>query len=171
MASTHEHIDSTIPTHPTLVSATHESYISPPQATANISIREYIYFLPYPLPPGTPVPYSIGLPDTNPLNLPSHQFEPTSTLVLTSPMSNFVDIRLFKPFEDDHVNELPNQGERKRLEWAFAGTSESHPIDSTINTTASPRKSKRRQPLPDNAFKNGPIGSTPAIPSVARRSL
>jgi len=37
---------------------------------ANISVRDYIYFIPYyPLPPGTPVPYSTNVPHINPLNL------------------------------------------------------------------------------------------------------
>jgi hypothetical protein len=63
---------------------------------ANVSVREYIYFLPYPLPPGTKIPYSIHLPHKNPLGLPSCQFEPTKTLVLTSPMRTFLDVRVYK---------------------------------------------------------------------------
>ncbi|KAF2023473.1 hypothetical protein EK21DRAFT_80850 [Setomelanomma holmii] len=98
-----------------------------PAGTANISIREYIYFLPHPLPPNTPVPYSIHLPTKNPLNLPATQFEPTSTLVLTSLLNTFVDIRLFTPRHPDELA-LPNHGERDRLEWAFAGSSLSVPI-------------------------------------------
>lgn len=98
------------------------------EADANISIREYIYFLPYPLPTGTPVPYSTGLPQTNPLKLPNHQFEPTSTLVLTSPKHTFVDVRLFKPFQSSATGPLPNEGETERLEWAFGGTSLSQHI-------------------------------------------
>lgn len=96
----------------------------------NISKREYIYYLPYPLPPGTEVPYSIHLPKKNPLNLPSHQFEPTSTLVLTSPKNQFVDLRFYKPYPP-HTTPLPNAGERDRLEWAFAGTSQSVAVDQT----------------------------------------
>jgi hypothetical protein len=68
----------------------------PNPRSANISIRNYIYFLPYPLPQGTPIPYTLGLPNTNPLNLPPHGFEPTHTLVLTSPGKTFVDIRIFR---------------------------------------------------------------------------
>ncbi|KAJ4378176.1 hypothetical protein N0V83_001010 [Neocucurbitaria cava] len=107
----------------------HSSAPGPVADSANISVREYIYFLPYPLPAGTPVPYSLDLANNNPLNLPPHQFEPTSTLVLTSPNRTFVDIRFFKPFAPAHSTPLPNQGgERERLEWAFAGTSASHAI-------------------------------------------
>ncbi|KAF2133444.1 hypothetical protein P153DRAFT_332231 [Dothidotthia symphoricarpi CBS 119687] len=95
---------------------------------ANISIREYIYFMPYPLPKGTPIPYTVGLPDKNPLNLPPKPFEPTSTLVLTSPNHTFVDIRFFKPMRPGEETLLPNRGEIERLEWCFAGQSESHPI-------------------------------------------
>lgn len=97
-------------------------------SAANISIREYIYFTPHPLPPGTPIPYSIGLPRRNPLNLPETCFEPTSTLVLTSPNNTFVDIRLFKPIHPSSTDDLPNKSEPGRLEWAFAGTSTSSPI-------------------------------------------
>ncbi|KAL1799829.1 hypothetical protein ACET3X_000171 [Alternaria dauci] len=95
-------------------------------SSANISKREYIYFLPYPLPPNTEIPYSIHLPDKNPLNLPSHQFEPTSTVVLTSPNRTFVDIRIYKSFKSTEPN--PNQGHAQKLDWAFAGTSSSVPI-------------------------------------------
>ncbi|KAH7077539.1 hypothetical protein BKA63DRAFT_267492 [Paraphoma chrysanthemicola] len=107
-------------------SASNTNMPAPPHGAANISIREYIYFLPYPLPPHTPVPYSIHLPAKNPLNLPPHQFEPTSTLVLTSPLNTFVDIRLFKPTQPGQ-SALPNEAERERLEWAFAGNSVSVP--------------------------------------------
>ena len=96
-------------------------------ASSNISKRSYIYFLPYPLPPGTQVPYSIHLPGKNPLNLPSHPFEPTRTLVLTSPLRTFVDIRVYKPF-DTSSPQNANPGSSQRLEWAFAGTSTSVPI-------------------------------------------
>lgn len=108
--------------------ATHGNAPTSVEGTPNISVRVYIYFLPYPLPPDTPVPYSIHLPDKNPLNLPSHQFEPTSTLVLASPKRTFVDIRLYKPFRKDSPSALPNQGEPHRLEWAFAGHSTSIPL-------------------------------------------
>ncbi|OAL49742.1 hypothetical protein IQ07DRAFT_511672 [Pyrenochaeta sp. DS3sAY3a] len=94
-------------------------------STANISVREYIYFLPYPLPPGTPVPYSTGLPERNPLGLPPQQFEPTSTLVLTTPLRTFVDVRVFKPLSRDDPAALPNHGQPDRLDWAFAGFSTS----------------------------------------------
>lgn len=91
---------------------------------ANISVREYIYFLPYPLPPDTPVPYTTGLPSHNPLGLPTICFEPTSTLVLTSPNNTFVDLRLLKPQQPaDSASALPNRAEAARLEWAFAGSS------------------------------------------------
>lgn len=109
-------------------------------SAANVSKREYIYFLPYPLPPNTEIPYSIHLPQKNPLNLPSHQFEPTSTLVLTSPNHTFVDVRIYKSFsktsEDKNATDttpLPstestNQGNSAHLDWAFTGTSTSVPI-------------------------------------------
>ena len=108
-----------------------------PSAT-NISKREYIYFLPYPLPPNTETPYSIHLPHKNPLNLPSHQFEPTSTLVLTSPNHTFVDVRIYKSFSKDAISsnsagpapikESTNVGNSAHLDWAFTGTSTSVPI-------------------------------------------
>ncbi|KAH6858946.1 hypothetical protein BKA58DRAFT_50911 [Alternaria rosae] len=109
-------------------------------SAANISKREYIYFLPYPLPPNTEIPYSIHLPHKNPLNLPSHQFEPTSTLVLTSPNHTFVDVRIYKSFSKLNKNknantpslllstESTNQGNSAHLDWAFAGTSTSVPV-------------------------------------------
>jgi hypothetical protein len=107
--------------------STSGSAISPPQASeANISVREYIYFLPYPLPPHTPIPYSIHLPAKNPLHLPTTQFEPTSTLVLTSPGHVFVDLRFYKPLKPGQTP-LPNTAEPERLEWGFAGTSSSVP--------------------------------------------
>ncbi|KAF3048783.1 hypothetical protein E8E11_009287 [Didymella keratinophila] len=98
-----------------------------PTGTANISIRRYIYFLPHPLPEKTPVPYTPGLPTTNPLNLPPIPFEPTSTLVLTSPGKTFVDLRYLRPVKAGETA-LPNAGETKRLEWGFAGKSESEPV-------------------------------------------
>ena len=97
-----------------------------PSGVANISVREYIYFLPYPLPPNTPVPYSIHLPDHNPLNLRLNPAEPTFVLVLTSPRGTFVDLRLFKPARTGDTA-LANKGERSGLDWAFAGTSTSRP--------------------------------------------
>lgn len=105
------------------------STTTPPPLTgsANISIREYIYFLPHPLPSGTPIPYTPGLPSTNPLNLPPHPFEPTNTLVLTSPRKTFVDLRYLKPI-DPASPPLPNHGSTSRLEWGFAGTSSSVPV-------------------------------------------
>lgn len=110
----------------------------------NISKREYIYFLPYPLPPGTEIPYSIHLPKKNPLDLPSHQFEPTVTLVLTSPKRTFVDIRIYKPLStSDMHSPLPNRGEPHRLEWAFAGLSSSQPITLPPTGSQHGRSQKR----------------------------
>ena len=129
-----------------LVTGTRDPSVSSIDAKANISVREYIYFLPYPLPPGTPVPYSTGLPHNNPLNLPSHQFEPTSTLVLTSPKCKFVDIRFFKPLQEGDETALPNKGERERLEWAFAGSSQSHPIN-TIQAAESNKNEQNQADL------------------------
>ena len=109
---------------------------SPPSPTgsANISVREYIYFLPHPLPRGTPVPYTPGLPSTNPLNLPPHPFEPTSTLVLTSPGKTFVDLRYLQPTKQNETT-LPNAGETERLEWGFAGSSSSSPAPASPHET------------------------------------
>lgn len=95
---------------------------------ASISIRSYIYFLPYPMPPDTPIPYTPGLPSRNPLNYPPTPFEPTHTLVLTSSSKSFVDIRILRPLTP-HEPELPNNGgPRARLDWAFAGTASSVPV-------------------------------------------
>lgn len=89
-----------------------------PGASSNISIRKYIYYLPYPLPAGTPVPYSIHLPRSNPLNLPTTLFEPTTTLVLTAPSGTFVDLRFLKPVS-------PGAPSENVLDWGFAGHSSS----------------------------------------------
>jgi hypothetical protein len=70
---------------PGMVTATLGPKVPQDVGAANISMREYIYFLPYPLPLNTEIPYTIYLPGKNPLGLPSCQFEPTKTLVLTSP--------------------------------------------------------------------------------------
>ena len=78
-------------------------------ANASISRRAYFYALPYPLPPSTPVPYSLGLPSKNPLDLPEKPLEPTHTLVLTSTRKQFVDIRVYKPIRSGQP-ELPNEG-------------------------------------------------------------
>ncbi|KAH7045845.1 hypothetical protein B0J12DRAFT_741836 [Macrophomina phaseolina] len=56
--------------------------------------------------------------------------EPTSTLVLTSPSNTFIDIRLLLPTPHTPAAErpLPNTGgPLDRLDWAFAGVSESLP--------------------------------------------
>lgn len=102
---------------------------------ASISIRDYIYYLPYPLPAGTPVPYTPGLPSKNPLNGPPQPLEPTSTLVLTSPSKSFVDLRIFKPIAPADAP-LPNDGgHRERLDWAFAGKSSSTKVDGDDSIT------------------------------------
>jgi hypothetical protein len=92
-----------------------------PSNSANISIRKYIYLLPYPLAPKTRVPYSIHLPAKNPLDLPTVLFEPTSTLVLTSPRNTFIDLRFLKPTSTSPNAEL-------QLDWGFAGKSSCVPI-------------------------------------------
>ncbi|KAF1942781.1 hypothetical protein EJ02DRAFT_375208 [Clathrospora elynae] len=136
--------------HTSMITATHSPIPVQPPSSANISIREYIYFLPYPLPPGTPIPYSTGLPTKNPLNLPTHQFEPTSTLVLTSPNKTFVDIRLYKPFDvGAAAHPLPNQAEPQRLEWAFSGTSSSRPTTITL-----PQHGKSAKKLKEERWAN-----------------
>ncbi|KAJ4382378.1 hypothetical protein N0V86_002713 [Didymella sp. IMI 355093] len=116
-------------------------YISPtsstpaqePTGAANISIREYIYFLPHPLPPKTPIPYTPGLPSINPLELSSTPLEPTSTLVLTTPRKAFVDLRYLKPTSPSE-SALPNHGEAHRLDWGFAGVSHSTPAKPAHDT-------------------------------------
>ncbi|KAJ4993975.1 hypothetical protein SVAN01_00452 [Stagonosporopsis vannaccii] len=122
-----------------------------PPADPNISIRTFIYFLPHPLPPATPVPYTPGLPHRNPLNLPAHAFEPTSTVVVTSPGKTFVDLRYLKPRDPASASAAPagaaggggGGGEGvDALEWGFSGSSASvraphpHPTygDYTLNT-------------------------------------
>ncbi|KAF1920750.1 hypothetical protein BDU57DRAFT_509188 [Ampelomyces quisqualis] len=86
---------------------------------ANISVREYIYFLPHPLPPGTQIPYSIFLPGHNPQKFPvTTLFEPTRTTVLTSPRSTFIDLRFLKP------TTLGQPTSGCNLEWGFAGSSQ-----------------------------------------------
>ncbi|KAF2731778.1 hypothetical protein EJ04DRAFT_442373 [Polyplosphaeria fusca] len=95
---------------------------------ANISQRRYIFFLPHPLPPGTPVPYTLGLPENNPLNLVPAASEPTRTTVLTSTNNTFVDIRITRPRQPGEVENPNVGGNMDRLDWAFAGTSTSVPI-------------------------------------------
>ncbi|THH13669.1 hypothetical protein EW146_g6578 [Bondarzewia mesenterica] len=56
--------------------------------------------------------------------VPGEASELTSTLVLTSQTSHFVDIRVLKP-PQDHDPKVIDEG--SRLEWAFAGTSHSEP--------------------------------------------
>ncbi|KAF2998132.1 hypothetical protein E8E13_001206 [Curvularia kusanoi] len=101
----------------------------PMTGSPNVSEREYIYFLPHPLPPEAPVPYTPGLPSTNPLNLTPHTSEPTSTLVLTSPARTFVDLRYLRPASSSE-SPLSNPGPLNRLDWGFAGTSHSAPADA-----------------------------------------
>jgi hypothetical protein len=105
-----------------------------PTSNASISVRDYIYVLPHPLPEGTPVPYTPGLPERNPLNYPTQTSEPTSTLVLTSPARTFVDVRVLKgPGE-----ELLSEGDpQDRLEWAFAGRSESEVVRDPFDVCSS----------------------------------
>jgi hypothetical protein len=112
---------------------------SHPPPNASISVRDYIYFLPYPLPENTPVPYTPGLPDRNPLNYPAQPFEPTSTLVLTSPAKTFVDVRVLKPVRKGEGTEgLPNEGgPKERLEWAFAGASRSEVVEDPFSVRVS----------------------------------
>lgn len=70
----------------------------------NISIRDYIYWK------------------------GSYATEPTSTLVLTSPGSKYLDIRILKPPTASDPA-LPNEGgPMSRLEWAFAGTTRSSTV-------------------------------------------
>jgi hypothetical protein len=104
-----------------------ETMSTSPATGASISIREYIYLMPYPLPKKTPIPYTPNLPGKNPLKLPTALFEPTSTLVLTSSLKTFVDVRFFKPTKPGE-SPLPEKGERERLEWGFAGSNASHAI-------------------------------------------
>ncbi|KAF2791543.1 hypothetical protein K505DRAFT_309353 [Melanomma pulvis-pyrius CBS 109.77] len=112
--------------------------MAPPTAgvvsAANISERDYIYFLPYPLPPGTPIPYSCNLPQ-NPLKIALPPFEPTSTLVLSSSTSTFLDIRILKPIlpEDEP---MPQNGPARRLEWAFGGKSSNSKIIEAVRLDA-----------------------------------
>jgi hypothetical protein len=105
-------------------------------AESSISVREFICFLPYELPDDTPVPYTPNFPH-DPLNC-GPPFEPTDTLVLTSPRGTFVDLRLNKP----ELNEpaLPNQGgPMERLNAAFAGKSTSQPVEREDEDTVTMR--------------------------------
>ncbi|KAF2111822.1 hypothetical protein BDV96DRAFT_498935, partial [Lophiotrema nucula] len=121
--------------------------MSPP-SSANISTRDYIFFLgAYPLPPNTPVPYSTGLPHNNPLNSPPPS-EPTSTLVLTSPNSTFIDIRILRPTSTQEKESVNEGGNYKRLEWGFAGTSRSYAI-------ATPNSSSNSNPNSNEAMESG----------------
>jgi len=83
------------------------------------------------------VPYTPGLPDRNPLDYPAQPFEPTSTLVLTSPAKTFVDVRVLKPVgKGEDGSELPNEGgPRERLEWAFAGLSGSVVVEDPFTVS------------------------------------
>ncbi|KAJ4350131.1 uncharacterized protein N0V89_008752 [Didymosphaeria variabile] len=127
----------------------------PNPTNASISHRTYFYPLPHPLPPGTPIPYSPGLPNQNPLNLPETPVEPTSSLVLTSTTKQFVDIRVFKPVMREDP-ELPNEGgPRVRLDWAFSGTSSStsipdpYPHGITENSDTAARHTEHHRSWPN----------------------
>ncbi|KAF2748015.1 hypothetical protein M011DRAFT_467054 [Sporormia fimetaria CBS 119925] len=99
---------------------------STPSGSANICTRAYIYHLPHPLPPNTPVPYTPHLPSHNPLKLPPQASEPTDTLVLTSPQGVFVDIRVLRDFGEQVYDAFQRRIVKvMRLEWAFAGLGES----------------------------------------------
>ncbi|CAI6340378.1 unnamed protein product [Periconia digitata] len=125
----------------------------PDPREASISIRDYIYFLPYPIPDGIPIPYTIHLPDKNELELNPLPFEPTHTLVLTSINKTFVDLRIFRPIRQGDPP-LPNTGgPLERLEWAFSGTSTS--VATPDPYTASSRGSFG--PDPDSRAWDGSV--------------
>ncbi|KAF2197349.1 hypothetical protein GQ43DRAFT_444331 [Delitschia confertaspora ATCC 74209] len=91
---------------------------------ASISVRDYILYLPYPMPRDGPVPYSTHIP-SDPLDYGSPG-EPTSTLVLTSPRNTFVDLRILKTVPNTGP-QTPNGGPINMLDWGFSGCSWSEP--------------------------------------------
>lgn len=147
------------PEEPLYTPPTSTSSTSPPPSppsTANISLRKYIYFLPHPLPPHTPVPYTTGLPDINPLDLPPTPFEPTSTLVLTSPGKTFVDLRYLLPVSgpgSSQEQDTPNR------EATSAPSSPTIRVSAPSNTT--PRAPKQEHTALDWGF-TGASYSTPS---------
>jgi hypothetical protein len=84
-----------------------------------------------PLLPSLSLFLSLCQPYLTPTQKGSYATEPTSTLVLTSPGSKYLDIRILKPPTASDPT-LPNEGgPMSRLEWAFAGTTRS----STVPTS------------------------------------
>ena len=96
------------------------------QGAASVSLRTSLLLLPYPYPPYLPTPYTLLLPSTNPLGLTAT--EPTSTLVLTTPSSTFLDLRVLCSTNVTGPR-LPNTGgPSSRLDWGFGGKSTSFAI-------------------------------------------
>lgn len=123
--------------------------MAPPQS-ANVSRRAWICYLPHPLPFGTPTPYTPHLPEHNPLDIDTPS-EPTSTIVLTSPSACFVDIRILK--------KVDLAGEK--LEWAFAGWSESEDISiDKDNEDEDDVRSASTLVQPPSKAKPKPLGLT-----------
>jgi hypothetical protein len=104
-----------------------DTVVGAASGSGNISIRTYIFFLPFPLPAHTPVPYSTGLPANNPLQVSPVCFEPTWTVVLTAPSAVFVDLRFGKPTTANIEPGTPDV-----LDWGFAGHSESVPLHDNV---------------------------------------
>lgn len=126
------------PSSPTMSSSSSSSKTSTfTPGDANISVREYIYHIPHSqielfspeLDGRITWPYTPGLPHENPLYMADKEpTEPTSTLVLTSPHSTFVDVRVLKGVwagEEQLPNDTQDEDASDRLEWAFAGESKS----------------------------------------------
>ncbi|KAF2500767.1 hypothetical protein BU16DRAFT_523531 [Lophium mytilinum] len=81
--------------------------------------------------------------------------EPTTTLVTTSKENYFVDIRIYRRF-DPSGPDLPlptTGGPIQRLEWAFAGISESWDFDTDSTSSAPPLSDHdvQQQQQPKNA--------------------
>ena len=55
--------------------------------------------------------------------VPGEAEEPTSTIVLTSQNSHYVDVRVYKDLYQSEVDENHERNSISTLEWAFAGTS------------------------------------------------
>ncbi|KAI9775169.1 MAG: hypothetical protein M1835_005912 [Candelina submexicana] len=104
---------------------------------------------------------------------PAPASEPTSTLVLTSQTSHFVDIRLLKPQPD---NDSPSSRSFEALDWAFAGissTTPSHPSnpESPAHTVWTHLIDSHAPSAPDTVQDEGDIFPQPNLDSLETGSM
>ncbi|PSN72040.1 hypothetical protein BS50DRAFT_657821 [Corynespora cassiicola Philippines] len=91
----------------------------------SIQQRGYIFFLPHPIPPTCPLPYTPLLPSYNPLNIPPYYAEPTTTFTLTSPSGTYTTVQIYNTAPNlpngSITNFFGSVGSSTHLEHAFGG--------------------------------------------------